>query len=84
MRFLFAAGLLITLAQPAFACHHYHTWRYQFPQRCGVATRVVAQPDRTWFVEIAPPAIDDDTARQRGIEELERRLGAITLTRDPP
>ena len=50
------AGLIVTAAamlmvSPAQACHRFSVWKYPFPQRCAV----VAQVDRSWFVEITDP-----------------------------
>ncbi len=52
-----ALGTALFSIQPADACHRFHTWRYPWPQRCGVAVPAPlhASQDRSYYVEITSP-----------------------------
>ena len=73
--------LFLLSAQPALACHRYHSWSYPWPQSCRV-TSVAPVHQRTWFVKIAPepaprpaptPEVEDP-AKIRAIETLKQEL----------
>jgi hypothetical protein len=43
-------------AQPALACHRYHSWSYPWPQSCRVSSPAPVH-HHTYFVEIAPEPV---------------------------
>ena len=69
-------------AEPALACHRYHSWSYPWPQSCKVSSARTPVHQRTWFVEIAPerpappaPAPQvEDPAKAQAIETLKQEL----------
>ncbi len=63
------------VATPAAACHRFHTWRYPWPQRCGVAAPapVQAPQDRSYYVEI----VERDTRTPDQISDYDEHNFAV-------
>jgi len=61
--------MFICTADPAHACHRFHTWRFPFPQRCDV---------RLFRPSPAPaPIFDEQAARAKAVEALKLELGGL-------
>ena len=64
------AALVLTFllsAQPALACHRYHSWSYPWPQSCRVASAAPVH-HRAWFVDIAPEPVARPPTPAPGVE----------------
>jgi hypothetical protein len=57
MKLKIAAMCLLMGAQPAQACHRFHTWHYKFPQNCRMfkATAYYTEHNRLPSPILAPP-----------------------------
>jgi hypothetical protein len=56
---------VLGLASPAEACHRFHTWRYPYPQNCGVrlagsVRQPQPEPARVSSDALPAPAPDED------------------------
>jgi hypothetical protein len=70
--------------QPAFACHHFSTWRYPWPQSCRSAPALVrhvrleqappAAPAPDTKPILIPPGWDEEQERREAIEALKTKL----------
>jgi hypothetical protein len=78
----FVLALALVSAQPAWACHRFHNWRYPWPQRCGIISARAAHPapklatvEETVSVEITiTPTLLETWAREDALDRLRGQL----------
>ena len=77
------ALVFVLSAEPALACHRYHSWSYPWPQSCRVA-HVAPVHHRAWVVNVAPtppapppapaPVVEAPAVNPEVIETLNEEL----------
>jgi hypothetical protein len=77
MRLVVAPLLLLTLVEPASACHRFSRWRYPWPQRCNVV--VVLPPSAPETVPQPEIPLPDLTPIGKGEEADEATRARLLL-----
>lgn len=70
------------LTSPAYACHHYRTWHYPYPQRCYSALAHIPKLDKPIHIPVTLPPErlpieSEDLYPPEAIYKLQQALEAL-------